>query len=103
MVSTEIPSTTPLATNWRAITAQSHWDRERPTRSGNSQAILTVCSATAGGKNRRATGAGGIPQTLETMLLVSLPPFTDDPALILHLLGGGGDRMSFGQQQNDPR
>jgi hypothetical protein len=36
------------------------------------------------------------------MLLVSLPPFTDDPALILHLPGSGGDRMSFGQQQNDP-
>ena len=37
------------------------------------------------------------------MLLVSLPPFTDDPALILHLQGGGGDGMSFGQQQDDSR
>jgi hypothetical protein len=37
------------------------------------------------------------------MLLVSLPPFPNDPALILHLQGGGGDGMSFGQQQDDSR
>jgi len=37
------------------------------------------------------------------MLLVALPPFTDDPALILHLQGGGSDGMSCGQQQDDSR
>jgi hypothetical protein len=37
------------------------------------------------------------------MLLVALPPFTDDPALILHLSGRSGDGMSFGQQQDDSR
>jgi hypothetical protein len=30
------------------------------------------------------------------MLLVALPPFTDNPALILHLSGRVGDRMPFG-------
>ena len=37
------------------------------------------------------------------MLLVAVPPFTDDPALILHLEGRGSDGMSFGQQQDDSR
>src|SRR5512138_123221 len=102
-VSAEILSTTPLATNWRAISRQSHCDSERPSLSGNSQAILTAWSATAGGKNRRATGTGGIRQALKTMLLKASPPFTDDSALILHLTGRSGDRTPFGQQQDKPR
>jgi hypothetical protein len=101
-VSAEMLSTTPLVTSWRAISWQSHCDSERPSLSGNSQAILTAWRATAGGKNRRATGAGSIQQPLKPMLLKASPPLPDHPALILHLPGRGGDRMPFGQQQDNP-
>jgi hypothetical protein len=37
------------------------------------------------------------------MLLKASPPFPDNPALILHLPGRGGDRTPFGQQQDNPR
>src|SRR5918993_1896463 len=50
--------TTPSAMSWRAISRQSHEDRERPRSSGRSQAILTRCSATSGGKDRLAAGSG---------------------------------------------
>jgi len=36
------------------------------------------------------------------MLLKASPPLPDHPALIVHLPGRGGDRMPFGQQQDNP-
>src|SRR4051794_26171985 len=49
--------TTPSAASWRAISRQSQKDRDRPRSSGRSQAILTRCNATSGGKDRLAAGA----------------------------------------------
>src|SRR5947209_3207362 len=56
-VSGEMVGTTPSATIWRANSWQSHLARERPYSSGRSHAILTRCSATSGGKDRRSAGA----------------------------------------------
>jgi hypothetical protein len=36
------------------------------------------------------------------MLLKAPRPLPDNPALILHLSGRGGNRMPFGQQQDNP-
>src|SRR5947208_10545917 len=53
-----MPGTTSSATSCRAISRQSQKDRDRPRSSGRSQAILTRCSATSGGKDRLAAGSG---------------------------------------------
>src|SRR5690242_8511451 len=50
-VSAEMLATTPSRTSWPANSRQSHWDKERPSLSGRSQAILTRWSATVGGKD----------------------------------------------------
>src|SRR5262245_19826091 len=55
-VSAEISATTPSRTNWRAISVQSHWDKDRPRSSGRAQAILTTYIATAGGTARPSAG-----------------------------------------------
>src|SRR6266516_4806182 len=47
-VSAEIACTIPSATNWRAISRQSHWESERPCWSGCSHANLTAYKATEG-------------------------------------------------------
>src|SRR5262249_55468989 len=57
-VSGEMAGTTPSATNWRAISRQSQSASDRPRSSGRSQAILTRCRATSGGKDRLAAGSG---------------------------------------------
>jgi hypothetical protein len=39
---------------------QSHWDKDRPSSSGRSQAIFTTYIATSGGKDRLAAASGAI-------------------------------------------
>src|SRR3954447_4321838 len=69
--------TTPSATNCRAISRQSQKDKERPRSSGRSQAILTRCSATAGGKDRRAAGSGLVAEASQPVGSVSSGPLPD--------------------------
>src|SRR4051812_13416234 len=73
-VSGEMLPTTPSATNWRANSGQSHLARERPYSSGRSQAILTRCSATSGGKDRLASRPGSIVQALQALGKKALHP-----------------------------
>src|SRR4051794_20615769 len=69
--------TTPSAASWRAISRQSQKDRERPRSSGRSQAILTRCSATSGGKDRLAAGSGLVTKAGEAMGPIPLGPLAD--------------------------
>jgi hypothetical protein len=73
-ISAEIDVTTPSRTNWRAISAQSHCDHDRPASSGRSQAIFTTCLATSGGKDRLAAATGAIAQPVETIRQEPLDP-----------------------------
>src|SRR3954449_10464659 len=71
--------TTPSATSWRAISRQSQKDRERPRPSGRSQAILTRCSATSGGKDRRAAGTRLVTKAGKPQGPIALGPLADMP------------------------
>src|ERR1700722_13781164 len=61
-VSGEMLATTPSRTNCSANSRQSHCDKERPSLSGRSQAILTTWRATSGGKDGLAPGSWSIRQ-----------------------------------------
>src|SRR4029079_11297199 len=74
-----MPGTTPSATNCRAISRQSQEDRDRPRSSGRSQAILTRCSATSGGKDRLAAGPGLVPEASQAQASEAFGPFADVP------------------------
>src|SRR5579871_2999683 len=73
-VSGEMLVTTPSVTSWRASSRQSHLARERPYSSGRSQAILTSCSATSGGKDRPPAGSGAVGQAREALGKEPLDP-----------------------------
>src|SRR5262249_59813800 len=90
-VAGEIDATTPSRTNWRAISVQSHCERERPSSSGRSQAILTTYIATSGGKDRLTAAPGTIVQASQAAVEESLDPFAD-------MLLGQPDQSSHGDQ-----
>src|SRR5215831_16334167 len=69
--------TMPSRTNARATSAQSHCDRDRPRRSGRSQASLTACNATAGGKGGLAPAAGSVLQALKALGQEALDPLAE--------------------------
>src|SRR4051812_25829772 len=71
--------TTPSAANCRAISWQSQKDKDRPWSSGRSQAILTRCSATAGGKDRLAAGPRLVVESGEPLGPESFGPLADVP------------------------
>src|SRR4051812_31872136 len=74
-VSAEMLATTPSRTSWSASSRQSHWDRERPSFSGRSQAILTRWRATVGGKSGLAPASRLVDETRESLAEVALNPF----------------------------
>src|SRR5437763_13859201 len=74
-----MPGTTTSATDCRAISRQSQDERDRPRSSGRSQAILTRCSATSGGKDRLAAGARLVVKAGEPLGSESLGPLADVP------------------------
>src|SRR5947209_17867634 len=74
-----MPVTTPSATSWRASSRQSHSDSDRPRSSGRSQAILTRCSATSGGKDRLAAGSGLVVKACEPVGAEPFGPLADVP------------------------
>src|SRR5512142_1010677 len=76
-VSGEMLETIPSVTTCRAISRQSQVDNERPRSSGRSQAILTRCSATWGGKDRLAAGSGLVAEAGQAVEAVSLGPLAD--------------------------
>src|SRR5580698_10581253 len=71
--------TTSSATSCRAISWQSQKDKDRPRSSGRSQAILTRCSATSGGKDRLTAGARLVVKASEPVGPESLGPLADVP------------------------
>src|SRR5512144_229668 len=70
-------ATMPSRTSWRAISAQSHCDNDRPLRSGRSQAILTACRATEGGKGGLPPASRPIVQALQASGEEALDPLAD--------------------------
>src|SRR3954467_13955526 len=98
----EIESTTSSAFSRRANSAQSQCDSERPSLSGRSHAILTRCTATSGGKDRRATGSFAIPESGDALLaeafdpLVEMASFPDDQATCRR------DGHPLGEEQDGP-
>src|SRR4051812_30117392 len=72
-----MPGTTPSRTSSRATSAQSHCDSDRPLRSGRSQAILTACSATEGGKDGLAPAPGSVVQARQAVGKEPLDPLAD--------------------------
>ena len=91
-VSGEMRSTTPSRTNCRAISAQSHCDKERPSSSGRSQAILTTYNATSGGKDRLAAAPRAIVQAGDAALEEPLDP-------LAHVLLGQADQAGHLDQR----
>src|SRR5262245_58153879 len=59
--------TMPSRSNCRANSTQSQRDKERPSLSGSSHAILTRYRATSGGKHRLASAAGLISQAIDAV------------------------------------
>src|SRR5689334_2088710 len=93
-------ATMPSRTSSRAISAESHCDDERPLRSGRSQAILTACRATEGGKGGLAPPSRPVLQALQAAGEEALGPLTDmllgqaDPA------GDPGEGQAVGDGQD---
>jgi hypothetical protein len=69
------------ASSCRASSRQSHCDSERPRDSGLSQASLTSCTATSGGKkNGLAPAPGLIGKAVQAPLAEAPEPFLDGAA-----------------------
>jgi hypothetical protein len=100
-VSREMRGTTPSVTNCRAISRQSQKDKERPRSSGRSQAILTRCSATEGGKDRRAAGPRLVVEASQPLASKPLGPLAGVPHAQATPLGGVLQGHSLFQQQQD--
>ena len=100
-VSAEMLGTIPSATNWRAISRQSHSDSERPRSSGRSQAILTRCSATAGGKDRRAAGSRSVVEAGKAVASEAFGPLADMPHAHPAPLGGVLQGQAALEQKQD--
>src|SRR5665213_929484 len=64
----------------RASSLQVHVDSERASSSGSSQASLTRCVATIGGKTRGPPASRCIVETEEPAVDEPLRPLADDPA-----------------------
>src|SRR4051812_32111584 len=94
--------TTPSATNCRAISRQSQKDSERPRSSGRSQAILTRCSATPGGKDRLAAGSGLVVKSSEPVGPEPLGPLADMPHAHPAKSGGLLQGLAQFEQEQDP-
>ena len=67
--------------SWRASSAQSHWERLRPSVSGRSQARRTTWIATSGGKNALGPAARGVRQALEALGQKAPRPLANDGPL----------------------
>src|SRR6266566_267650 len=80
-VATEMSSTSSAAMSWRASSAQSHWERLRPSVSGRSQASRTTWIATSGGKHALGTTARGVRQAIEALGQKAPRPLANDGPL----------------------
>src|SRR5262249_36593212 len=85
----------------RAISRQSHCASDRPWLSGRSQAILTRCNATSGGKGRLAAGSGLVAEAGQAVAPEPFGPLADvaraHPAPLGGVLQGQGP---FEQQED---
>lgn len=93
-------STTPLATNSRASSAQSHCDRLRPSLSGLSHASLTRCTATSGGEKRLPSPPGLVRQARDSKLGEAPEPLVDNAALIINNKPDVGDGQPLCSKKN---
>jgi hypothetical protein len=96
-------SVTPAWTRARASSVQSHWERLRPQSSGRSQASLTRCTATSGGKARGAPQASFLSLPSEALLAVTFAPLRDHARRHLDTAGHIGQGEAVSAQQDHPR
>src|SRR5947209_17310120 len=96
-----MPVTTPSATSWRASSRQSHSDSDRPRSSGRSQAILTRCNATSGGKDRLAAGSGPVAEAAQAVGSEAFGPLADVADAHPAALGGVLQGQAAFEQQED--
>src|SRR5512132_1677798 len=101
MVAAEMSATSPSAISCRASSAQSHWERLRPNRSGRSQAKRTTWMATAGGKTALGTAARSVSQAIQPLGQKPSGPFTYDGPLDANSLSHVGVRVPSRQEKND--
>src|SRR3954447_15872722 len=94
-------ATTPSAASWRAISRQSQKERDRPRSSGRSQAILTRCSATSGGKDRLAAGSGLVVEAGEPVGSESHGPLADVPHVHAAEPAGSRQGLALFEQEQD--
>src|ERR671915_226935 len=94
-------STIPSAISWSASSAQSHWERLRPSVSGRSQARRTTWIATSGGKTALGTTAGGVSEAVQALDEKPLGPLADDSPLHTSRPPHIGLGVPSGQQQDD--
>src|SRR4051794_7551741 len=94
--------TTPSATSCRAISRQSQNEKERPRSSGRSQAILTRCSVTSGGKDRLAAGSGLVVKPGEPAGPEPLGPLADVPRAQAAEPAGSRQGLAPFEEEQDP-
>src|SRR4051794_40959993 len=91
--------TTPSRANSRAISAQSHWESERPSLSGRSRAILTMWRATEGGKGGLSPASRPIGEAVEALVEEAADPPADMLLGPAGLAAGGDERSPTGDGQ----
>ena len=96
-----IESTRPSRFRLRASSAHVHVDSERPMVSGSSQASLTRCVVTSGGKTGWAPGSRSIFQTGQPACLKAATPFADNATLQTQLHRHLTKIDPVGQQQDE--
>ena len=74
-------------------------EKDRPASSGRSQAILTRCSATSGGKDRRPPGPFAIAQSRDAVAAEAFDPLVQMPPLHPDQAAGGRHGGASGQEQ----
>src|SRR4051794_12226851 len=98
----EIEPTTPSASSWRANSARSQCDSERPSLSGRSHAILTRWTATSGGKDRRPTGALTVPEPGDPVAAEAVDPLVEMASLHADQATRRRDGDPLGERQDGP-
>src|SRR5262249_37950551 len=99
----EISSTTPSRLSARASSSHVQSESERPSASGSSQASLTRCVATTGGKTAWTPASCEIFQAAEPLDLKTLTPLAHDPSLPPHLTREHREVLAGGQPQDHLR
>src|SRR5579883_428011 len=97
----EMRATIPPSLSDRANSAHVHSERERPRRSGSSQASLTRCAATSGGKTGWTPAPLLIVKAVQPHVDKPLAPLADHLAPDSQVYGDVREGVLLGEAQND--